>query len=639
MEEVRGRSRISTYGIVDAGRGVYFLDDLALPAPKRSRAPVSGHHRAADVANPLALGLELEARGGEGPLVETELFRRDVAQVALDDEEGQARTPPWAGDGSPPGCSGQPRKAGQCSGQERVVACGVAGERHEAQLHSSPAPGRLRKNEVSEDRLETLGDREGIRVGGVNENHREILFDHSDHIGRPQNLDELPGPRSRMMVRAAGGQASRTRKSDRKSWYLVARWTSQASIRRKSAVPKTTGTSRCCSAMTDRVRFVGPSHDGAAYPMAVRKATHRIRSAVLTAVAAGTLLLVSPAAAGTLEIGPDTDLCGALQQVEPGAEIVLQPGDYRAGCVVRRGGLPQSPVVIRAADPERPPRLSHPGLVNMLEIRTSDIVIRGLAFGPTAADADGVRVIRGDRITIEDCQFTQLGGIAVAANHTSARGLTVRRNVITNSNATALYFGCHDGISCSVTGLVVVGNRITGVTAPNPEIGYGIEVKLNSSAVIRDNIIVDTKGPGIMVYGSRDLTTVSVVERNFVRGSRTSSGIVSEAVRGRTQKRVRVERRSRGGLENYGRRGLLLGVAVTHNTVYANGQGGIMATHSGTAGCGASNNAGAAAPAPASSRRTPGPSPDGQSQCAWLQCFADPEGLDFSPGQDRCFRD
>ncbi len=372
----------------------------------------------------------------------------------------------------------------------------------------------------------------------------------------------------------------------------------------------------------------------------MRKATRLIRSAALKSVVLAKLFLVFPAAAGPVEIGPDADLCSALRQVGPGTEIVLQPGAYRAGCAVRRGGLPQSPVVIRAADPERPPQLSHPGLVNLLEIRASDIVIRGLAFGPTMAGADGVRVIVGNRITIEDSQFTQLGGVAVAANHTSVHGLTVRNNVITNSRETALYFGCHDGINCSVTGLVVVGNRITGVTAPNSEIGYGIQVKLNSSAVIRDNIIVDTKGPGIMVYGSRDLTTVSVVERNFVRGSRTSSGIVVGGGPVVVRNNVSGWNAEAGvGLENYGRRGLLRGIAVTHNTVYANDQGGILAPTSGTLDVVLRNNAGAGrSTAPIFPAARPGLHLIGNLNCAWLQCFADPEGLDFSPGPGSLLR-
>lgn len=365
-------------------------------------------------------------------------------------------------------------------------------------------------------------------------------------------------------------------------------------------------------------------------------------------------IVAGPVRAATLEIGPEGDLCEQLRQVEPGDEVVLQPGEYRAGCVIRRGGLPHAPVVIRGADPDQPPRLTHPGLVNVLEIRASDVVMRDLAFGPTVADADGIRIFGGERITVEHCRFKQMGGIAVVANHTSVRSLTVRDNVIAQSGATAMYFGCHDGSSCTVTGLVVEGNRIRGVAAPNPEIGYGIEVKLNSNGVIRDNIISETKGPGIMVYGSRDLASVSVVERNFVRGSRTSSGIVIGGGPVLVRNNISGWNAEGGiGLENYGRRGLLRGIAITHNTVYGNGEGGITVPASGLLDASLQNNAAQTrGGTPAFPAARVGLRPAGNLDCTWLQCFNDPEKLDFSPaagsllrpvdgprGQDRALRD
>jgi hypothetical protein len=354
--------------------------------------------------------------------------------------------------------------------------------------------------------------------------------------------------------------------------------------------------------------------------------------AVVLSVVFG-LVASSPPAAG-LEIGPDVDLCAALSQVQPGEELLLQPGEYRGGCVIRRGGLPGAPVVIRAADPDRRPHLTRPGqAVNMLEIRASDITIRELEFGPTVTGADGVRIIFGNRVTVEDCHFTQMGGIAVVANHTSVRGLTVRRNVITDSNATGMYFGCHDGNTCTVTDLRVEGNYIRGVTAPNPEIGYGLEVKLNSSGIIRDNVIVDTKGPGIMVYGSRDLVTESVVERNFVRGSRTSSGIVVGGGPTVVRNNVSGWNVEAGiGLENYGRRGLLRGIVVVHNSVYNNAQGGIMRPDQGPLDASILNNAAhARAGTPALPSPRAGLRLVGNVNCSWVPCFANPESFDFSP--------
>jgi hypothetical protein len=370
----------------------------------------------------------------------------------------------------------------------------------------------------------------------------------------------------------------------------------------------------------------------------MRNATHSSTIAVLAILALA--IFAPPVRAAMLEIGPEADLCATLRQVEPGDEVVLQPGDYRGGCAVRHGGLPHAPVVIRGADPEQPPRLTHPGLVNVLEIRASDVVLRDLAFGPTVADADGVRIFGGERITVEHCQFKHMGGIAVVANHTSVRGLSVRGNSISQSGTTAMYFGCHDGSSCTVTGLVVEANRIQGVTAPYPQIGYGIEVKLNSSALIRDNVISETKGPGIMVYGSRDLATVSVVERNFIRGSRTSSGIVIGGGPALVRSNISGWNAEGGiGLENYGRRALLRGIVLSHNTVYGNGEGGITIPSSGLLEASLQNNAAQTRRGtPALPTARAGLRLAGNLDCTWLQCFSDPENLDFSPAAGSLLR-
>ena len=355
--------------------------------------------------------------------------------------------------------------------------------------------------------------------------------------------------------------------------------------------------------------------------------------AIALALALG-LGLTGSTTATALEIGPDADLCAALSQLQPGDELVLQPGDYSGGCKVRQGGAPGRPIVIRSADPSAPARLTRSrAAVNMLEIHASDLVIRGLAFGPTATDADGVRIITGSRITVESCRFTQMGGIAVAANHSSLQELTVRDNVITDSSATAMYFGCHDGTACRIGGLLVASNYIRNVTAPPGEIGYGIEVKLNTGGVIRDNVIIDTKGPGIMVYGARDLITVSVVERNFTRGSRTSSGIVVGGGPAVVRNNVSGWNFEGGiGLENYKQRGLLRAITVAHNTVYANREGGILVPGAASLDAALLNNAaGGGAGAPALPSPRPGLRLMGNLDCSWMACFANPEGMDFSP--------
>jgi hypothetical protein len=344
------------------------------------------------------------------------------------------------------------------------------------------------------------------------------------------------------------------------------------------------------------------------------------------------VLLPSPSLAR--EIGPETDLCSEINSLSVGEELALRPGDYQGPCAIRRGGDTSIPIVIRAADLQRRPRIVYNGnRTNVFEVRANHVTIRGLEFGPTLEGVDAVRLFTANGVTVEDCYFSHLGGIAVVANYASVRGLTVRRNVIRNSQATAMYFGCHNGIGCVVSGLVVEGNFIEGVNAPDPEIGYGIEVKLNSAAIIRDNVIVNTKGPGIMVYGAQDLVTRSLVERNVTVGSRTSSGIVIGGGPATVRNNISLRNEEAGvGLEDYKARGLLRGVTVVNNTLYVNAGGGVSAPAAGARDVVIVNNAvgvrGGGKPFPAPQ---PGIHVAGNVDCTWVPCFANAEGMDFSP--------
>ncbi|MGH8584277.1 MAG: right-handed parallel beta-helix repeat-containing protein, partial [Gammaproteobacteria bacterium] len=346
------------------------------------------------------------------------------------------------------------------------------------------------------------------------------------------------------------------------------------------------------------------------------------------------LALMVPVASAARDIRPDADLCAEISALASGQELVLAPGEYQGPCAIRRGGEPGAPLVIRGADPARPPRILYDGrTTNVFEVRASHVVIRGLEFGPTQTGVDAVRLFAANDVVVEDCRFGGLGGIAVVANHASLDGLTVRRNIIRDTKATAMYFGCHNGTTCIVGRLVVEGNYIRGVTAPDPAIGYGIEVKLNSSAVIRDNVIIDTKGPGIMVFGARELARGSLIERNVVIGSRTSSGIVVGGGPAVVRNNLALLNGEAGvGLEDYQRRALLRAITVIANTVYKNAAGGITAPEGGLRDVAIINNA---AHAPAGRRVLPAPQPGlevlSNVDCTGVPCFANPDGMDFSP--------
>ena len=349
---------------------------------------------------------------------------------------------------------------------------------------------------------------------------------------------------------------------------------------------------------------------------------------------AGVLSLVAVGSAAALEIGPDADFCTALQALGPGEELVLRAGEYRGPCKIRRGGAPGAPIVLRAADLAQRPRIVYNGHgANVIEVRTSHVVIRGLEIESTQPDVDAVRVYGADDVTVEDCRFVDLGGIAVVANHADVRGLTVRRNEILSSRTTAMYFGCHDGRACVISDLLVEGNYIRHVRAPDPKIGYGVELKLNTVGVIRDNIVVDTKGPGIMVYGATDDGRPSVVERNLVMGSINSAGIVVGGGPAIVRNNITTDNTEAGiALEDYRQRGLLRGVVVLHNSAYQNRGPGVLAPQTGLTQAVIVNNL-VAGPAGLPAVRAPaaGVTLAGNVLCRPGECFARPHERDFSP--------
>ena len=334
------------------------------------------------------------------------------------------------------------------------------------------------------------------------------------------------------------------------------------------------------------------------------------------------------------DITPREDYCRIINDPNAGHDFLLMPGRYQGSCKIRRGGTSERPLMIRPADPANPPILEYPGsTTNVIEIHADYISIRGLQFFRTKPGVDAIRIITGNHISIENCAFLYLRGLAIAATHTTVKGLTVRRNLVTNSHTTAMYFGCHNGSDCTVSNLIVEDNEIRSVTASGSETGYGIQIKLNSTAVIRSNRVSDTLGPGIMVYGSQS-SEMSVVEGNWVEGSRKDSGILIGGGPVLVRNNISVHNARGGiGLQDYANRGLLRKIAVIHNTLYGNGRGGIFISGDRLADVQIANNAGVLGPAlSVPSALSPGVQWAANIDCTIKKCFKDPQQQDFSPG-------
>ena len=328
-----------------------------------------------------------------------------------------------------------------------------------------------------------------------------------------------------------------------------------------------------------------------------------------------------------------SDLCTLINALSPG-ELVLPPGDYGGPCAIRTGGLPGQPIVIRAQIPGQRPRIVYDGRrSNVIDVRADHVTIRGLAFGPTHEDIDGVRVYAREGVTVEDCEFSGLGGIAVVASHHSSRGLVVRRNTVRSSTATAMYFGCHDGVECVVDDLLVEGNYIHTVRAPGSAIGYGIQVKLNSSGSPSRQCRDGHQGP--RHHGVRRPERHAFVARGGEPGRRLAPLLGDR--RGRRPVAVRNNialGNALGGvgLEDYGRRGLLRGIIVAHNTLYGNEVGPVTVTSNGGVDAAVVNNAlHAKAVGALVALSGAGLRMRGNVNCSSAPCFTSPEARDFSP--------
>jgi hypothetical protein len=227
-----------------------------------------------------------------------------------------------------------------------------------------------------------------------------------------------------------------------------------------------------------------------------------------------------------------------------------------------------------------------------------------------------------------------MGGIAVAANQSTMQGLLVSGNRLSLAGATAMYFGCHDGEACRLSNLVIEKNHIDGVSAAENEVGYGIQVKLNSASVIHDNRIQDTKGPGIMIYGSREYSTESLIERNFIASSRTSAGIVIGGGPVLVRNNIAIGNALGGiALQDYSQRGLLRQIKVGFNTLLDNGKGAITATQDKLAETMIVGNVGlAGAQGSLFPPRQNGLVASDNVFCE-KSCFADVDGFDLSPAR------
>jgi len=270
-------------------------------------------------------------------------------------------------------------------------------------------------------------------------------------------------------------------------------------------------------------------------------------------------LLFGSALAATITINPGDDWCGAINGAAAGDEIELVGGEHAGPCTIRTDD-------VTLIGDGALPWIAYDGAnSNVIDIEASGVTISGVKLGPTQPNIDAIKIKSGDDTHITGCWFDRVGGISIAANSATSTGTRIVGNHFTDLQATGIYLGCHDG-TCRAADFVISGNLIDGVVSSG--VGYGMETKLNSWGVISDNVVNNTQGPAIEVYGSEGTTDWTVVEGNYTVGSTNDATI--EIGGGPAIVRNNIVIGGNGGgiyAYDYGGRGLQREVQILGNSV------------------------------------------------------------------------
>jgi len=263
-------------------------------------------------------------------------------------------------------------------------------------------------------------------------------------------------------------------------------------------------------------------------------------------------------------ISPGEDWCAAANA---GAPIKLTAGTFAGPCVIDTATAHVS--ALNNADP---PLIAYDGnSSNVIDVMADNVTLRGLAFGPTQDGVDAIKIKSGNNTRVESCTFTGVAGISISANSANSSGVTIIGNHFKDLKATAIYLGCHEGqAECRATAVQVRDNLIDGVVSSG--VGYGVQLKLDSNGFITDNVVHNTQGPGIMVYGDTGPAATIEVVGNYVVGSTQAAGIEVGGGTAFVANNI-VIGGPEGGIYSYDYqdRGLIRQIRVLGNTVIGDG--------------------------------------------------------------------
>lgn len=219
-------------------------------------------------------------------------------------------------------------------------------------------------------------------------------------------------------------------------------------------------------------------------------------------------LSIPPAFPGeTYTVNPDTYLA-RLKVLEPGAHLLLTPGEYKDGLPIRYlRGSAQTPITISGPDTEpRAVFVARPGHNTISIVNSSYVIVRNLDLDGRNLRVNGVKCEGyadwAHHITLDGLRIRGHGNnqqtVAISTK-CPAWGWVIRNNVIQGAG-TGLYFGNSDGQAPFIAGLIE-RNLIVDT------LGYNLQIKHqqprptlpempdgSNATIIRDNVFSKAHG-------------------------------------------------------------------------------------------------------------------------------------------------
>lgn len=278
-----------------------------------------------------------------------------------------------------------------------------------------------------------------------------------------------------------------------------------------------------------------------------------------------------PIVSHALEIGPGADIRGTLAGMQPGQELVLRGGTYTLSSkiVVANVATAQQPLVIRAKDGEKPIIVLPTANDNVIEVVGARYVtMKGLTI---RGGSQAIRFMSSASfVTVEDCNISETADAAITANSGGTyEGLVIRGNEVHHTDGTGegMYLGCNDD-GCRVKNSLIEGNYVHHTNGATVEQGDGIEIKEGSSGnIVRNNVIHDTKYPGILTYSARGNGPANIIEGNVIW--RTSDYAIQSAADATIRNNVIM---GTIGFQSH-QAGSPSNLTVAHNTIITTGTG------------------------------------------------------------------